>query len=128
MIKSVKSNIRPKQDLSLNDAIQQFLDEQKAEDIASYDLSGRSALADMMIIANGLSQRHIAAISDKLKEFLHKNGVKEVLLEGYPNSDWILVDAGNIVIHLFKPEMREYYGLDKMWSATFSNKESALDQ
>lgn len=78
-----------------------------------------------MIIANGISQRHIAALSEKLKEFLHKNGIKEVLLEGYPHSDWILVDAGNTIVHLFKPEMRDYYGLDKMWSAAFSNKEEA---
>lgn len=122
MIKTAKCAIRPQQDNQLNEAICQFLDEQKAEHIVSYDLTHKSALADHMILATGLSQRHISALSEKLKEFLHHNGVREVLLEGYPNSDWILVDAGNAIIHLFKPEMRDFYGLDKMWGTHFPSE------
>lgn len=124
IIKTAKRSIRPQQDADITQIICAFLDEQKAEDIVCYDLSKKSALADHMIIATGLSQRHISALSEKLKEFLHHQGVREVLLEGYPNSDWILVDGGNAVIHLFKPDMRDYYGLDKMWGTSFGEDHS----
>lgn len=93
------------------------LDDDKAEDIVVIDLSGRASFADRMIIATGLADRQIAAMATHLHEKLHEAGFRKPLTEGANGTDWVLIDAGDIIIHLFKPESRSLYGLDKMWSA-----------
>src|SRR5690606_1961430 len=93
-----------------------FLDEQKLEAITSIDLRSRCSFADGMIIASGRSQRHLKASADKLKQFLHNLGLYDVHLEGLTHCDWVLIDSGPLIIHLFRPEVRELYGLEKMWS------------
>lgn len=93
------------------------LADDKAEDIVSIDLAERASFADRMIIATGLADRQIAAMATHLIEKLAEMGIKRVQVEGGSGSDWVLVDAGDIVVHLFKPDARALYGLEKMWSA-----------
>lgn len=92
------------------------LDTQKAEDIVSIDLAGKADFADRMVIASGTSARHVASLADKVSEALKKAGYQHIPVEGKENCDWVLVDAGDIIVHLFKPEIRSYYNLEKMWS------------
>lgn len=91
------------------------LDDDKAENIVTLDLSGKAMFCDRMVIASGLADRQISAMATHLKEKLHAAGQKRVQIEGLGGSDWVLIDAGDIVVHLFKPEARELYGLEKMW-------------
>lgn len=88
----------------------------KAEDIVCIPLSDSSALADYMIIANGTSSRHVSALARKLKERLHLKNVKGINIEGLGQCDWVVMDTGDVIVHLFRPEVREFYGIEKMWS------------
>jgi ribosome-associated protein len=109
----------------LCESIETFLDGRKAEDIVRIDLRGKSAIADYMVIANGTSHRHVSSMSELLKEHLHKNGVMPIFVEGKGDCDWILIDAGDVIVHLFRPEVREFYNLEKMWGidiADFARK------
>ena len=83
------------------------------------DLSGKSDIADYMVIATGQSSRQVATMADKLLEVAKKHGVKGVTPEGRAQADWVLFDAGDVIIHLFRPEVREFYNLEKMWNAEF---------
>lgn len=93
------------------------LEDAKAEEIVSIDLTGKSSIADTMIIASGRSQRHVGAIADQLQKKLKGAGFARVRVEGMPACDWVLIDAGDIVVHVFRPEVRAFYNLEKMWSA-----------
>jgi ribosome silencing factor RsfS/YbeB/iojap len=93
------------------------LEDDKAEGIVTVDLTGRASFADRMVIATGLADRQIAAMARHLEEKLHEAGLRRIQVEGAPGADWVLIDAGDIVIHLFKPEARSMYGLEKMWGA-----------
>ncbi|MBB5372042.1 ribosome silencing factor [Acidocella aromatica] len=93
------------------------LEDDKAEDIVVLDLEGRASFADRMIIATGLADRQISAMATHLHEKLHEAGFKKPLTEGASGTDWVLIDAGDIIVHLFKPEARALYRLEKMWSA-----------
>ncbi|GBD47007.1 ribosome silencing factor [Methylopila sp. Yamaguchi] len=93
------------------------LDDNKAEDTVVIDLRGKSALADEMVIATGRSNRHVGSIADKLVEELRAQGHGKALVEGLPHCDWVLIDAGDVIIHVFRPEVRAFYNLEKMWSA-----------
>jgi ribosome-associated protein len=104
---------------SLEEAICQFLDQNKAENIIKINLRGKTAFADTMIIASGSSKLFLKVLAEKLKEFLHQRGIKNVSIEGLIACDWILVDGQDVVIHLFRPEIREIYNLEKMWSVEF---------
>ncbi len=95
------------------------LEDDKAEDVVALDLAGRASFADRMVVATGLADRQISAMATHLEEKLHEAGVKRVRVEGAGGSDWVLIDAGDIVIHLFKPDARALYGLEKMWGADF---------
>ena len=106
---------------SLFKDIADFLDGCKAEDIVSIDLKGKSSVADFLIIATGRSQPHLKSTADKLKDFLLEKGIKNISIEGLVHCDWVLVDAGDIVIHIFRPEIREFYNLEKMWGPSFSD-------
>ena len=100
------------------------LDDDKAEDIVQIDLRGKSAVADYMVIASGRSQRHVGALSDLLMRKMKNVGVKQVQVEGLPNCDWVLVDTGDIVIHIFRPEVREFYNLEKMWQMDVTEQDA----
>ncbi|RZO38727.1 MAG: ribosome silencing factor [Rhodospirillaceae bacterium] len=93
------------------------LDDHKAENVVVIDLAGKSDIADYMVIASGQSSRQVATMADKLVEVAKKNGVKGVTPEGRAQADWVLFDAGDVIIHLFRPEVREFYNLEKMWNA-----------
>ena len=91
------------------------LDDDKAENVITLDLAGRAMFCDRMVIASGFADRQISAMAQHLKEKLHEVGIKRVQIEGAGGSDWVLIDAGDIVVHLFKPEARTMYALEKMW-------------
>ncbi len=92
------------------------LDEAKAEQIIAIDVRGKSTEADTMVVASGRSNRHVNAIADQAVETLGKQGVKNIRIEGVPQCDWVLVDAGDILLHVFRPEVRSFYNLEKLWS------------
>lgn len=95
----------------------QSLEDDKAEAIVTLDLVGKASFADRMVIATGLADRQITAMAGHLEKKLHEAGLKRVQIEGAAGSDWVLVDAGDIVVHLFKPAARTLYALEKMWGA-----------
>ncbi len=97
------------------ETIRTVLDDMKAEDIVSIDLLGKSSIADMMIIAAGRSGRQVASIAVRLEEKLKAIGVDWLRSEGLPQADWVLIDAGDVIVHLFRPEVREFYNIEKMW-------------
>lgn len=119
-----------RQQLSAQDIcnlVQVFLGEKKSEDIVCINLTGKSAIADYMIIASGRSQRHIQATGEMLKDYLNEMGVKPIFVEGSAPCDWVLIDAGCVIVHLFRPEVRSHYNLEKMWGldlAGFTRKAS----
>ena len=93
------------------------LDDAKAEDVVSIDLAGKSSLGDYMVIASGRSQRHVGAIADQLLRKLKDHGHGRARVEGTPQCDWVLIDSGDVIVHIFRPEVREFYNLEKMWKA-----------
>jgi len=96
-------------------AVQGSLSDDKAEAIVVIDLDGKSSIADFMVVANGRSQRHVSAIGEHLIERLKAEGLHSVPSEGRSQGDWVLIDAGDVIVHLFRPEVREFYNLEKMW-------------
>ena len=94
-----------------------WLDEAKAEEIVDIPLEGKSSLGDYMVIATGRSDRHVGAIADQLATKLKEAGLTRVRVEGMPTCDWVLIDAGDIIVHVFRPEVRDFYNLEKMWKA-----------
>jgi ribosome-associated protein len=95
----------------------QALDDAKAEDVVTIDLKGKTSIGDHMIVASGRSQRHVGAVADQLVKTLKDQGFGRARVEGVPQCDWVLIDTGDIVVHIFRPEVREFYNLEKMWSA-----------
>ena len=93
------------------------LEDDKAENVVTLDLAGKAAFCDRMVIATGLADRQIAAMAEHLSEKLHKAGQKRIQVEGAAGADWMLIDAGDIIVHLFKPEARAMYGLERMWGS-----------
>ena len=101
---------------NLNKIILNTLDSNKAFDIVIIDLEGKSSMADQMIIASGTSSRHIQALSEQVLEQFKKNGIVNCKIEGNESSDWKLIDGIDIIVHIFNPEKRKFYELEKMWS------------
>jgi ribosome-associated protein len=99
---------------------EKILDDGKAEDLVTIDLHGKSDIADYLLIATGRSQRQIMALAQRLLEGLKAAGHGKIAIEGLRYGDWVLIDAGDVVVHLFKPEARAYYNLEKMWGEAFS--------
>lgn len=95
--------------------VEQSLDADKAQNIVTIHLDDQSGLADYMIVASGTSSRHIQALATKLKDRLNIRGIKDVTIEGLSQCDWVAIDAGDVIVHLFKPEVREFYNIEKMW-------------
>ena len=100
---------------SLHALVLQSLDDDQAQEVVSIPLEGKTAIADHMVIASGRSNRQVAAMAQKLAERVKQAGFGPVRLEGLPAADWVLVDANEIVIHLFRPEVRSFYNLERMW-------------
>lgn len=92
------------------------LDDDKAEDVVTISLEGKSDIADVMVIASGRSQRHVGAMADKLLRRLKEAGLGRARIEGAPACDWVLIDAGDVIVHLFRPEVRAFYNLERIWS------------
>jgi ribosome-associated protein len=92
------------------------LDEDQAQETISIPLAGKSSIADHMVIASGRSTRHVSAIAEKLAQRIKQEAGRHVRVEGLPNADWVLIDAGDVIVHLFRPEVRSFYNLERMWS------------
>jgi len=119
--KPVAQRRRPRAEPSVLERLQAVivssLEDDKAEDVVTLDLAGKAMFCDRMVIATGLADRQIAAMAEHLTEKLHKAGLQRVQVEGTTGADWVLIDAGDIIVHLFKPEARSSYALEKMWGA-----------
>jgi ribosome-associated protein len=102
---------------SLLGHIMAWLDDAKAENLVAIDIRNKSSIGDYMVIASGRSDRHVGAIADQVQRRLKQAGQGRVRIEGQPQCDWVLIDVGAIVVHVFRPEVREFYNLEKMWSA-----------
>lgn len=100
--------------------ILESLDRDKAEDIVSIDLQGKTSIADHMVVASGRSSRHVSAIADHVLKTLKDTGFGRARIEGQAACDWVLIDAGDVIVHIFRPEVREFYRLEKMWSVEMS--------
>jgi ribosome-associated protein len=98
------------------------LDDMKAEDTTTIDLTGKSTISDFMVVTSGRSNRHVGAVADRVIENLGEAGLKGVRVEGVPHCDWVLIDAGDVIVHVFRPEVRTFYNLEKMWTAGGSTK------
>ena len=98
-------------------AVKSSLDHDKADDVVVIDLAGKTSIADFMIIASGTSKRHIAAMSDHVLTKVKETGATSVAVEGTGQCDWVLIDIGDVLVHLFRPEIREFYALERLWGA-----------
>ena len=96
--------------------VMQQLDDDQAQEIVAIPLDGKSSMADHMVVASGRSSRQVAAMAQKLAEKVKQAGFGPVRIEGLPQADWVLIDCGDVVVHLFRPEVRSFYNLERMWS------------
>jgi ribosome-associated protein len=101
---------------ALHDLVLRSLDDDKAVDVVSIPLSGKSNIADHMVIASGRSTRQVAAMAQKLAERIKRDLGRSVRIEGLPVADWVLIDADDVIVHLFRPEVRTFYNLERMWA------------
>jgi ribosome-associated protein len=92
------------------------IDDMKAEDTVTIDLTGKTTIADFMVVTSGRSNRQVGAIADRVLKDLEQAGVPDVRVEGLPHCDWVLIDAGDVIVHVFRPEVRAFYNLEKMWA------------
>ena len=106
--------------IELLDITKASLESNKAEDVVAINLIGKASFADHMVIATGTSQRHVASMAVHLKEKMKTTGLKEVMLEGTTQNDWVLIDGGDVIVHLFTHEIREFYAIEKIWSGDMS--------
>jgi ribosome-associated protein len=102
--------------LALDRLLLNRLDDEKAQDIVFIDLKDKSSVADGMIVASGRSHRHVGAMADHLLRALKDAGYGRARVEGLPHCDWVLIDAGDVIVHLFRPEVRAFYNIEKIWS------------
>ena len=102
------------------DIVMQSLDDAKAEETVAIDITGKSALADHMVVTTGRSNRHVGAVADQVMKALREAGYDKPRVEGLPHCDWVLVDGGDVIVHIFRPEVREFYNIEKMWQAEFA--------
>ena len=92
------------------------LEDMKAEDITTIDLTGKSSIGDYMVVATGRSQRHVASVADNVVKDLEQSGITRVRVEGMRQADWVLIDSGDVIVHVFRPEIRSFYNIEKMWA------------
>jgi ribosome-associated protein len=105
------------------DIILECLDDAKAENTISIDMLGKSPMSDHMVVTSGRSQRHVGAVASQLSKALKESGHKTPRIEGMPNCDWVLVDAGDVIVHIFRPEVREFYNIEKMWQGDLASEQ-----
>jgi len=122
--KTARAKATDSRRLDLLKLVEQSLDADKAEDIVHIDLTDKSAIADFMVIATGRSGRQLVAMAQHLDEKLRKAGIKRVSIEGAIQGDWVLIDGGDIVVQLFRPETRKLYNLEKMWGIALPSADS----
>ena len=101
------------------------LDEDQAQETISIPLAGKSSIADHMVIASGRSTRHVSAIADKLAQRIKQETGRHVRVEGLPNADWVLIDSGDVIVHLFRPEVRMFYNIEKIWAVDSAHRTPA---
>ena len=92
------------------------LDDMKAEETITIDLRGKSAFSDYMIVTSGRANRHVGAIAENVAKGLKEAGIQNIHIEGLPNCDWVLIDSGDVIVHVFRPEVREFYNLERLWT------------
>ena len=92
------------------------LDDMKAEDTVTIDLTGKTSICDYMVVTSGRSNRHVSAVADRVLKELAEAGLPDVRVEGMRHCDWVLIDAGDVIVHVFRPEVRAFYNLEKMWA------------
>jgi ribosome-associated protein len=102
------------------DVVLQSLEDAKAEQTVAIDIAGKSSLADHMVVTSGRSNRHVSAVADQVVKALRDHGFGKPRIEGLPHADWVLVDGGDVIVHIFRPEVREFYNIEKMWQADFA--------
>jgi ribosome-associated protein len=107
-------------DNTMIDLVLKSLDDAKAEQTVSIDITGKSSLTDHMVVTSGRSNRHVSAVADQLVSALRDAGFGKPRVEGLPHADWVLVDAGDVIVHIFRPEVREFYNIEKMWAVDFA--------
>ena len=112
---------RPK--LQMIDVVMQSLDDAKAEHTVAVDMRGRSPLADHMVVTTGRSHRHVAAVAEQVMRALKEKGFGNARVEGLRQADWVLVDAGDVIVHVQRPEVRDFYNLEKIWAADIPSAE-----
>src|SRR6476620_5174156 len=108
------SKVRPDAEETLR-LVLASIDAMKAEDTVTIDLTGKTSIADSMVVTSGRSNRQVGAIADRVLDDLRKAGLKSLRVEGMPHCDWVLIDAGDVIVHVFRPEVRTFYNLEKMW-------------
>lgn len=106
----------------LERAIIAKLDEDQAQDMVLIDLRGKSPMSDAMIVVSGRSHRHVGALADHLLRLFKEHGLGKVKVEGMPHCDWVLLDAGDIIVHLFRPEVRTFYNIEKIWAVDSAHR------
>ena len=99
------------------DLILARLDDMKAEETVTIDLRGKSSITDFMVVTTGRANRHVGAIAENVAKGLKESGLKAPHMEGLTNCDWVLIDSGDVIVHVFRPEVREFYNLEKMWTS-----------
>jgi ribosome-associated protein len=102
------------------------LDDMKAEETVTIDLRGKSAYSDYMVVTSGRSNRHVGAVAENLAKGLKESGIKKIHVEGLPNCDWVLIDSGDVIVHVFRPEVREFYNLERLWTQS-PNEEAKIE-
>jgi ribosome-associated protein len=107
---------------AVQDLILARLDDDKAQDVVFIDLKGKSPIADGLIVASGRSQRHVGAMADHLLRALKEAGYGKCRIEGMPSADWVLIDTGDVIVHLFRPEVRSFYNIEKIWSVDSAHR------
>ena len=106
---------QPDADKTLNRILSR-LDDMKAEETVTIDLRGKSAFSDYMIVTSGRVNRHVGAIAENVAKGLKETGITNIHIEGLPNCDWVLIDSGDVIVHIFRPEVREFYNLERLWT------------
>jgi ribosome-associated protein len=113
--KAAALKAQPDADKTLN-LILSRLDDMKAEDTVTIDLRGKSAFSDYMVVTTGRVNRHVGAIAENIAKGLKESGITKPHVEGLPNCDWVLIDSGDVIVHIFRPEVREFYNLERLWT------------
>jgi ribosome-associated protein len=119
-----KTSARPDPETLLG-IVTDILDDRKAGDVVVIDLAGKSTIADYMVVATGQSSRQVSALGQHLLQAIKKQGLVGITPEGVRQGDWVLIDAGDVIVHLFRPEVREFYNLEKRWGASHEGSDQS---